>query len=345
MSVTHINPSHTVSPGNKAPFSISYTQAEQIQALDPEKIITSIHFNSSDHCAAKIEGTEAFNIVLPSLAPTTFSEVWLARDKLVSGQQGDINFRKNNEILFGKICLDESKFGSIEECSHHAYSSILNFIHQKEFPHLVRIWNFFPEINTVIDNVERYQSFCIGRYNAYQTVTEFERTLPAATAIGSHGKDLIIYFIATTKAGVQVENPRQISAYHYPQKYSPKSPSFARATLKHWPTVTHFFISGTASIVGHETLHEENVLIQLEETLKNIEALVTTVRDTHQQPIHDITGLSLMKVYIRHPEHFEMIQEALSQRMGNDVAIIYLQGDICRANLLLEIEAFAEFQH
>ncbi len=345
MSVTHINPSNApFSPGN-APFSISYAQSEEIQALDKEKIITTIHFNSADQQAPTLADSQAFNITLPSLSTDNFSEVWVARDKLISGQQGDIEFRKNNEILFGKICLDESKFDSLEDCSNHAYTSLLNFINKKEFPHLIRIWNFFPEINNITNSVERYQSFCVGRYTAYQNVTEFERTLPAATAIGSHGKNFIVYFIATTKAGVQVENPRQISAYHYPEKYSPKSPSFARATLKHWPSVTHFFISGTASIVGHETLHEENVLIQLEETLNNIEALETTVRDTHQQPIHDITDLSLMKVYIRHPEHYKMIKEALSLRMGKDVSIIYLQGDICRANLLLEIEAVAEFQH
>ncbi|VAW92596.1 uncharacterized domain / RidA/YER057c/UK114 superfamily, group 5 [hydrothermal vent metagenome] len=343
MSVAHINPSNRLVAPSNAPFSISYAQPDQIQSLDKEKVITTIHFSPPDKQTAK--DPQALNIVLPPLSSSHYSEVWVARDKLVSGQQGDIEFRKNNEILFGKICLDESKFDSLEDCSNHAYSSMLNFINQKEFPHLVRIWNFFPEINNAVGSIERYQSFCIGRYSAYQNVTEFERTLPAATAIGSHGKGLIVYFIATTKAGVQVENPRQISAYHYPEKYSPKSPSFARATLKHWPAVTHFFISGTASIVGHETLHEENVLIQLEETLKNIEALVTTVRDTHQQPIHDITNLSLMKVYIRYPEHYEMIQQALSLRMGKDASIIYLQGDICRENLLLEIEAFAEFQH
>jgi len=345
MSVTHIKPSSKLFLTGNAPFCISYANTEQIQGLDKEKIITTINFTSVGEPVSEAGEGEAFNIALPLLSAVNYSEVWVARDKLISGRQGDIEFRQNNEILFGKICLEESKFNSLEDCSTHAYSSILNFINQKEFPHLMRIWNFFPEINTIIDSVERYQSFCIGRYSAYQNVTEFERTLPAATAIGTYGKGFIVYFMATTKAGVQVENPRQISAYHYPQKYSPKSPSFARATLKHWPSVTHFFISGTASIVGHETLHEENVLIQLEETLKNVEALVTTVRDTHQQPIHDITDLSLMKVYIRHPEHYEMIREALSQRMGKDALIIYLQGDICRSNLLLEIEAFAELKH
>lgn len=340
MSVTTINPTNASRSVPKAPFTIKFARPDQISKFDPSKVITVMHYGANNDDAA-----DTLTLNLPALGNQELDEVWLARDTLVSGQQGDIEFRKNNELLFGKICLDESKFASLEACSNHAYTSILNFINKKEFPHLIRIWNFFPNINKETDSLERYQSFCVGRYDALEKVSEFERLLPAATAIGSHGGKFIIYFIATTKAGVQVENPRQISAYHYPKQYSPKSPSFARATLKHWPNVSQFFISGTASIVGHQTLHEDNVLIQLEEILKNIEALVISARDIHQQPIRDITGLSSMKVYIRHAEHYEMIQEALSLRMGKEVAIIYLEGDVCRSNLLLEIEAFAEFQH
>ena len=339
MTITNIHPTNRAIEANDAPFEVFFANQEQLQALDTNKLITVINFDQ----AANIP--QYCNIPLQCLANSGKSEVWLARDNLVSGTDGDIEYRQNNELLFAKICLDESKFSTFEQCSEYAYSSILNFIEKKEFTNLIRIWNYYPNILSVVDNIERYQAFCVGRYNAYQGITEFERTLPAATAIGTQDGQVIIYFLATTKAGVPVENPRQISAYHYPKQYSPKSPSFARAMLKHWPTCTQFFISGTASIVGHETLHEENVLIQLDEILKNIEALVVTVRDTHQQPIRDITGLSFMKVYIRHPEHYTIIKEALEQRIGNDVTTIYLQGDICRTKLLLEIEAYAQLKH
>ena len=340
MSVAQITTSKNTMPHSSAPFQILLAKAGDIRSYDQSKIITTVNYDTTH-----LNSPDSLYINLPPLEPTELTEVWLARDSLVSGKDGEIEFRKNNELLFGKICLDENQFDSLEQCSNYAYTSILNFINKKEFPYLIRIWNFFANINQVHNSLDRYQSFCVGRYNALQDVTEFERLLPAATAIGTGDGKFIIYFIATAKAGVQVENPRQISAYHYPKQYGPKSPTFARATLKHWQHVTQFFISGTASIVGHETLHEENVLIQLEEILKNIEALVTTVRDTHQQPIRDITGLSFMKVYIRKPEHYQMIQEALSHRIGNDVALLYLQGDICRDNLLMEIEAFAEFTH
>ncbi len=344
MTVTHIHPPNHSTENMDAPFQIFFTKADAIQSLDRDKLITIIKF-APELPTTKETLSEDFHIPLKTFSDPEQSEVWLARDKLISGTDGDIEFRKNNELLFGKICLDESRFSCFEDCSNYAYSSILNLLEQKEFPNIIRIWNYYSDIVKIEDELERYQAFCVGRYNAYQSITEFERLLPAATAIGTPAGKFIIYFLATTKAGVQVENPRQISAYHYPKQYSPKSPSFARAMLKHWPNISQFFISGTASIVGHETLHEENVLIQLDEILKNIEALIVTVRDTHQQPIRDITGLSLMKVYIRHAEHYKMIKEALEHRVGKDVAVIYLQGDICRVNLLLEIEAYAQLHH
>jgi len=340
MSIAAINTSFKPVSKQSAPLKILLTQADHIRSLDPSKVITGINFGSNP---SNID--DFFNINLPCLGDNVQSEVWMAQHSLVSGSQGDIKFRKNNEILFGKICLDESNFESLSQCSNDAYSSIINFIIQNEFPHLLRIWNFFPYINKVSSSIERYQSFCLGRHQAFAKLPEFEHMLPAATAIGTHEGKFTVYFLASTKAGVQVENPRQTSAYHYPKQYGSKSPSFARATLKHWQDVSQFFISGTASVVGHETLHEGNVLNQMEETLKNIEALITSVRVIHQQPIRDLTGLSLMKVYIRYLEHYEIIKKAISQRVGNEMSVIYLQGDICRSNLLLEIEAIAEFEH
>ena len=340
MSIATISPPLESASMQRAPLKILLTHAGHIRSLDPSKVITVINFGSNP-----VNIDNPFNINLPCLGNNVQSEVWIAQDSLVSGSHGDIEFRKNNEILFCKICLDESNFESLFQCSNYAYSSIINFIIQNEFPHLLRIWNFFPGINKVSNSLERYQSFCQGRHEAFAKIPEFVHILPSATAIGTHEGKFTIYFLASTKAGIQVENPRQTSAYHYPKQYGSKSPSFARATLKHWPGVTQFFISGTASVVGHKTLHEGNVLNQLKETLKNIEALITSVRVLHQQPIRDLAGLSLMKVYIRHLEDYEVVKKELLQRIGNEMPIIYLQGNICRSNLLLEIEAIAEFEH
>jgi chorismate lyase/3-hydroxybenzoate synthase len=134
------------------------------------------------------------------------------------------------------------------------------------------------------------------------------------------------------RPGIHVENPNQQSAYAYPRIYGPKSPSFARATA--CPDLGLTFISGTASITGHATRHHDDVVAQLGLTLDNIETLVAHIGAKEQLSL----GRPLLKVYIRQPEDYPLIRQQLEARLPL-AECIYLQADICRADLLLEIEA------
>ena len=49
------------------------------------------------------------------------------------------------------------------------------------------------------------------------------------------------------------------------------------------------------------------------------------------------------RIYVRHPEHLKTIQNIL--RHSDIKQAVYLQADICRAELLLEIEATAHHIH
>ena len=75
---------------------------------------------------------------------------------------------------------------------------------------------------------------------------------------------------------MQIENPRQLSASLYPPRYGLRSPMFARAALVPNGRGAQLLVSGTASIVGHESLHIGDPERQLEETARNFEALVET---------------------------------------------------------------------
>ena len=63
---------------------------------------------------------------------------------------------------------------------------------------------------------------------------------------------------------VPVENPRQVSAYRYPPTYGPRvADLLARGAGRTSAAATiALFISGTASIVGHETVHQGDVRAQ-----------------------------------------------------------------------------------
>ena len=103
--------------------------------------------------------------------------------------------------------------------------------------------------------------------------------MPAATGIGSHSDKIYGYLVATKNIDYEnLENSIQMSAYRYPPQYGPKSPSFARATIKKnlkKDGSVQVFISGTASIRGHQTLHEGDIEKQVNTTMENIEHLIS----------------------------------------------------------------------
>jgi enamine deaminase RidA (YjgF/YER057c/UK114 family) len=137
---------------------------------------------------------------------------------------------------------------------------------------------------------------------------------------------------------LQIENPRQISAYSYPKQYGPRSPTFSRATLAFQDEAQTLFISGTASILGHETAHPASVGLQTRETLVNIRAVIEQAVLKGFAPVDIASGLAL-KVYVRHAEDFAEVVGIIQEEFGTLSELIVLQADICRVDLLVEIEA------
>ncbi len=135
-----------------------------------------------------------------------------------------------------------------------------------------------------------------------------------------------------------MENPRQVSAFHYPPQYGPRSPTFSRAMVKDWGAGKHLYISGTASIIGHESRHRDNVLPQLTETLRNMSTLVHSAETEHGVAIHTLAELSQVKVYVRDEQDHAAVRSHIHEQLGKEVPVIYLGGDLCRKNLLVEVE-------
>ena len=209
------------------------------------------------------------------------------------------------------------------------------------YPSPLRLWIYLGGFNAGQGDDERYRQFSSGRFEALAAQPGFEGHLPAATAVGLAGEGLQIRFLAARTAGVQVENPRQLSAFRYPRQYGPRSPSFSRATLKRWAGETHLYVSGTASIVGHETMHIGNAPAQLEETLNNIDALLAEASRQHQRGV--AANPELLKLYVRKSVDRDTLLARLRQRFGAAARLYCLEADICRRDLLLEIEGIFHF--
>ena len=162
--------------------------------------------------------------------------------------------------------------------------------------------------------------------------------VPAACALGTAGGPLVVAFLASRHAPLALENPRQVPAYDYPADYGPRAPTFARATLLAGASGETLFVSGTASIVGHRTMHEGDAAAQTAETLANLQALLAVANARSACGGYALDALAL-KVYVRHRADLPAVQAALSQHTR--ARAVFLLADVCRENLLVEIEACA----
>jgi chorismate lyase/3-hydroxybenzoate synthase len=156
---------------------------------------------------------------------------------------------------------------------------------------------------------------------------------PAATAIGHRGPRgrLQVYALSATSDGRALENPRQVSAWEYPRQYGPTAPSFARAMLLPQGGLA---ISGTAAVLGHASHHVGDVTAQVDEAVANLQALL----ERAALPAFD--AFSPLKVYVRHPEDAGAVSAVLARHLDASVPRILLQGDICRTELLVEIDGW-----
>ena len=273
-------------------------------------------------------------------------DLWHAGTAVQSGTTGVVRWRSDGHWLLGVVDLDENKHGEdLTALSQRAYRNLFEAMKQAGCPHLLRIWNYLPRINDDGGGMERYRQFNAGRQQAFLEAGQaaFEGA-PAACALGVHEGALCIRFLAGRVPPLPVENPRQVSAYHYPADYGPRSPTFSRAALAPLGGgQVALFISGTASIVGHQTVHVGDVRAQLDETLLNLRAVIAAANE--RSSANFTLERSDPVVYVRHPADAPGIRRQLEQALGAGSRFmrhaVFLQADICRSELLVEIEAHA----
>jgi enamine deaminase RidA (YjgF/YER057c/UK114 family) len=289
-------------------------------------------------------------------------EVWRVSGpevRLANGMadQSRVHYRFCEELLFGSIAIEERAIeaagpapgradGNSEallRATEIAYREIFAVLKETKHGHLIRIWNYLPEINREADGDERYRHFNSARQMAFRDSGRAKlSTMPAASALGSPaGSPISIYFLAARQPPKMIENPRQTSAYHYPPKFGRHSPMFSRACVLSESAGTNLFVSGTASIVGHETIHPGDVAAQTQETMANITALLAEANRVVGSVRYSLDRLKF-KVYVRQPSDLLAIEGALAKLLKLRTPIVYLQADVCREDLLVEIEATGE---
>ncbi|MEB2344015.1 MAG: hypothetical protein OZ948_04690 [Deltaproteobacteria bacterium] len=208
--------------------------------------------------------------------------------------------------------------------------------------HAWRYWNYVPAIGAAAEIAgSRYQVFNIGRYEALQDAwgASFVRHLAAASAVGHDGEDLVIDVLAGAVPGRSVANPRQAAPWRYTRRWGPRPPCFARAMIvPAWERATaHRFLiaSGTASIVDEDSLHPGDLRAQLEETCRNLTALLSAAVGS------GVARYQELRIYVAREADVEIATDLLHRTFP---ALSHLEAGVaslCREELLVEVEGLA----
>jgi chorismate lyase/3-hydroxybenzoate synthase len=325
-----------------ARFSVDYVAAAP-EALLADPGVLAV-FGFGDAAPARLDDPRYLHISLQPHGGAAPCEVWRSAGPVRSGRDGDIAWASDGALAFGVIEVDERAHAcdadptGIVGAAAHAYSRLGGFVAAGATPHLLRIWNYLDAITHGDGDNERYRQFCVGRARGLGSVDVGR--LPAATAIGrcDEARMLQVYWLAAAAPGTPVENPRQTSAWRYPRHYGPQPPSFARAMLPPTDSEMPLLLSGTASVVGHATLHAGALLAQLQETFANFEALLGAARVRQPLLPGEFGPGTRLKVYVRDRGDMDAVADALRARFGERVPHFLLHAAICRRDLAVEID-------
>jgi chorismate lyase/3-hydroxybenzoate synthase len=321
----------------EAPYAVRYVNSLAVRALLNQ---------STDLLGVVGFGANRPDILPPScpfiaapLTPTVgdaMFEVWMATSPCHAVSIGPVTGACNEDLAFGGLTIDEAGYPTLEAAVEAAYADIFDFLDVTGFAAPIRFWNYLTAITEEESGLERYRRFNIGRHQAFSARLR-QPLPPVASGVGGHRGASVIYFLAAHQAARTVENPRQVSAYSYPPLYGPRSPSFSRASIHTLAAAETLLISGTASIVGHETRHIGDLHGQIAETIENLRALIGAADQTAPTPLGDCWAF---KIYLQDPAYREDVNRAIETAFGSGCQRLFLRGDVCRSELLVEIEAF-----
>ncbi len=224
----------------------------------------------------------------------------------------------------------------LRDQAHIAYRQLSEKVQASGLPNILRIWNFIPDLlATTRPGCNRYMAFNEGRYAGmrewFRGAHQLENLAPAASGVGTASDDLSIHALVAADAYQTVQNPMQTPAVQYSSRFGPRPPCFARATR----TLNLLLVSGTAAITGEESVPGD-ADHQIEVTLNNLVQLLK-----HARVKGDLHAFRQLRVYYPHMSDLAVIQHRCTREFAGVPQIEYLNVDLCRPELRVEIEGVA----
>ncbi len=307
----------------------NYYTTEPVQELiSKPDILMAISYGGD----CLLESSGLVNIGLEMIGNETVTEIWQVPGSNVERRRvGRCHLAMTEQVLSASLCLTKEECQSLTLSTKAAYSEIMHVISEQGYRYPVRIWNYIPDINHGEDDEENYKQFCAGRLAAFSDINIGSVSFPAASAVGHRTEGALISMFAVRQPPENFQNPQQVNAFDYPRQYGIASPSFSRATSYFLDSKECYFLSGTASIVGHESTHDGDLSGQLTTTIENLQKMILKKSSD--------ASLQTIKVYLRFSDDFPRTKSILDAVFPN-IPIVYLKADICRSELLVEVEGY-----
>ena len=279
-------------------------------------------------------------LALPPVGCEVLYEHWLAERVDKRGEEHGFRFACCGPLMLAYAVFREEG-QELQELTRRIYHALLALGRAQGYPWLWRIWNHFPAIGAVEAGKSRYRQFCEGRRLALNDDTHGRSApLPAVTTTGSQAPGFAIYCLAGREAGRPLDNPRQTPPSDYPQHLGPHGLSFCRGVAVH-PVGSGpmLYLSGTASIAGHATLHPGDAARQAREVLRNQALVMEQARREGSTHPAQLRELPFEKVYLAAPGHMPDVRRELEAALDAAQPRYFLHSALCREDLMLEMES------
>jgi len=329
----------TASASSESHRRLQFKLGRDITPMSPDhKLLVGFHFGSGPVAR---EHPAIVSLGIDPIDGQDLVEHWWYEGDVEYKVIGNAHISQCADYAVVSLQVPDTSPQDFRACSFHAYKELLSAVQQSKHPNLAKIWNYFPGINDGEGDQEKYRQFSMGRAEAFEKFSIVDKTVPTGTAIGCVREGRLTIIALTSRHDLlSVENPRQVSAFEYPRQYGPRSPKFSRGGCV--PAQGHDLLvySGTAAIVGHKSVHPHDVHLQVGETLENLDHLckaITALRD--EGPALVLDDECVLRVYLRNPGDRDFVAGELLNLLGAiESNVVFLNADICRRELMVEID-------
>lgn len=333
----------------------------------------SEYVSQSDYLKKVVEGRfgEEHPVVSYVAQPVGTEGMAMEVHEVVLTELDTVSYRKHSDISYiaverngcrrlflGGVAGDVLS-RSIREQSDDVFARIRQLLDSERMPvsAIVRQWNYIEKITAYDDaGYQHYQAFNDARSLFYMGA-EWNTGYPAATGIGTQcGGIMIDMDVLLCDDGTilvaGVDNPLQVAAHAYSQEVllgktqqqARTTPKFERAKAVWKEDHGFVYVSGTAAIRGERSLEGVGIEEQTSITLENIEYLVSG-KNLRQSgvPVTGNAEIANFRVYVKYRADVEKAREVIKAKYPF-LPVIYTLTDVCRSELLIEIEGMGVLQ-